>query len=136
MERVNVRNGHNGVNLPIEEVKARLGIDIELNTSLITGVQFYMFSDIKVNKTKNRFTKKNIKNKLERLEDYNLELLIDNNEVSNLDELINLIYKTGYKPSRKSNYDVWGVRLANHSNTATYGDNNAMIIANLVFDNK
>ena len=62
--------------------------------------------------------------------------LLENNEVENIDELVSLIYKTNYKPSSKSNYDVSGIRLANHSKTANYGDTNQKIYANLIFDNK
>lgn len=136
MKTINVRNGLNGVNLSIEEVQSRLGVDIELKTSLITGHEYYVFTNIiKESKTNNRFTKKNIKSKLEKIDKYDLEWLIENNEVSNIDELVSLIYKTNYKPSRKSNYDITGVRLSNHSNMANYGSDNSLSIkANLIFD--
>ena len=137
METVNVRDGTlKGQELSLDDVKSRLGKDIELRYNPIYETEYYRFINIKNNKSNNRFSKKNIKRKLERLEDYDLELLIENNEVNNLDELVDLIYKTNYKSSRKSNYDVLGVRLANHSKTANYGDNNVMIIANLIFDTK
>lgn len=139
METVRVIDGTlMGEYLALDEVETRLGIDIELKYNQIYETEYYRFVDIpKQTKLNNRFTKKNIKSKLERLEDYNLQLLIENNECSNVSELVNLIYKTCYKPSRKSNYDVWGVRLANHSKTANYGDDNASpVIANLIFDTK
>jgi len=91
---------------------------------------------VKTEKIINNFTKKNITRKLNNLD---VDVLNELLEMNNTDfkGLVKKIYNTKWEIGRNSNYDVEGVRIANHSNMASYGGNNQSAIqANLVFDNK